>query len=548
MHDTFRTKTRRELVRVLFRNWFLIAFTVLVVAGGTLVYSKAVAKPIYRSHVTLMFKQPVNDSRISTDSPERALEVFVKAQQQIVMSDLVLARALVIAEDPNLRKQWEQLKGRLQAVTAKREGDVSAINGEIDRFLSAKTAENVAGTVPNRVRSMLEGDQEELKKFAKSVELETPGGERVALTESFTILVDRPASSDRDDGHLDAKRAADLVADMYMVRHRQLQQALSDPAIRVMSTVVHEIGNEVEQRRSAYEQFVEANAADIGVLEQLLKSGTEHGIQILLTRIREADAKLHLDLARTRALRNVILADLPAPALEADGVDAMSDEEVAAATANDIAAELLKDNAALLSLREKLAQLEAQRAKLASKFIPESRNIRYLDEEASRLKRELLRTLVAHANGLNVTIRAYEEQQAKNREMLASTAAQQNAITRKLTQYIRLKNDLEIAQKQLDDLREQRIAAEANSLRAREAITISTLDEASTPDPDRPVAPRPFLYTLIALVVSLIMGTGLAFLTDHYDHTLRSSDEAERYLGVPVVGTVKRYGGGLVTA
>lgn len=66
------------------------------------------------------------------------------------------------------------------------------------------------------------------------------------------------------------------------------------------------------------------------------------------------------------------------------------------------------------------------------------------------------------------------------------------------------------------------------------------------PDPDKPISPQTMIYTIVAGLVSLLLGIALAFLADHFDHTVRSTVEAERYLGVPVLGTVKKRGRRLV--
>jgi len=172
--------------------------------------------------------------------------------------------------------------------------------------------------------------------------------------------------------------------------------------------------------------------------------------------------------------------------------------------------------------------------------------MRNLSDEIAQMKRQLVQTVVAHAMSLRVSIKAIEEQLTKNGELLKGTLAEQNETTRKLAEYIRKKNDLMTAEAQLADLKKEAVAAEAGSLRARDIMTIRKMDEASMPDPSKPNSPKTMLWTLVALVASMLIGTAMAFLADHFDHSLRSSDEAERYLGVPVVGTVKRYGNGLV--
>lgn len=528
---------------VFFRNWKMMLATVVVLTGGTWLACSLIATPVYRSQVSLIFKEPRNDNSTSVDSSERNLEVFVKAQQQILQSDLVMARTKVIAEDEALRSQWLNLRSELD--TAQRTGqNVTPIQQRIDEFLT-RGAGKQEGTVSYRVNELLEHDQEELRKFKKSIELETPGGERVALTESFVVKVDRPGPKSRAESYKDAHYAADILADMYMVRHRQLQTALTAPAAKVMQTVIDEIDKDVETKRKNYEAFVQKYPSDIGVLEQLTKSGAEQGVQIVLTKIREEDARLQLRLAKAKALQEVIAKDLPAAASGEGGIEALSEDELTNVAMN-LAPEVLADNPVVLSIRGKVAEAAAKRAKLSAQYTPEARNMRFLAEEMTQLKRQLAQTVIGYTQSLKVTIKAAEEQLAKNREIMRTTLEEQNETTRKLAEYIRKKNDLETAERQLADLKKERVSAEASSLRARDMVTIRKLDEASMPNPAKPSSPKTMLWTLGALIASVLLGTSMAFGRDHFDHSLRSTDEAERYLGIPVVGTVKRYGGGLV--
>lgn len=54
----------------------------------------------------------------------------------------------------------------------------------------------------------------------------------------------------------------------------------------------------------------------------------------------------------------------------------------------------------------------------------------------------------------------------------------------------------------------------------------------------KPIAPQPFRNTLLGAVVGLVFGFGMAFLYEYLDNTIKSSEEAERLYGAPVLGIV----------
>ncbi|MBN2562411.1 MAG: hypothetical protein JXQ75_15915 [Phycisphaerae bacterium] len=536
MNDSYGTRSLREIVRIVFQHWFMMLFIVVLGTAGTYAVCQYVA-PVYESTVSLMFKRPLSKSPISTDQGERALEVFVKAQQQIVMSDLVLARAKVISEDPVLRKRWGELRERWESARSAGRGSVAEVQGDIGDFLRRD--------VGSRVQKLLEEGQSELKEFEESVKLETPGGEQVAMTESFTLTARRPSQRDDPESCKNAMYVADTLADMYMVRYQELQQTLSDPALRVMQDVINAFEREVKADLDRYGEFVQTHSADIGVLEQLLKSGTEHGTQVVLTKVRENDATLVLELARDRAVFEVMKAQLPVKAFEPGGIEEMTGVEVEDAVAS-ISVEFLQDNVGFAELVKEQAKLEAKRAQIEAQYTEESRDVRYLRQEVLEGKRQLLRSIVAHARGLEAGIKAREQQKIRSDQLVKETTAEQDEIHKKLAEYAQLKNSFLVAQKHIEELQQEKLDAMSDQMRARESVTITKLDQASVPDVNRPVTPKTLIYTVVAFVVSSLLGVAGAFLADHFDHTLRSAIEAERYLGVPVLGSVKKRGRRLV--
>ncbi|UZJ79335.1 YveK family protein [Fictibacillus sp. KU28468] len=57
---------------------------------------------------------------------------------------------------------------------------------------------------------------------------------------------------------------------------------------------------------------------------------------------------------------------------------------------------------------------------------------------------------------------------------------------------------------------------------------------------DSPVKPNAKLNMAIALVVGLMTGVGLAFLLEYLDNTLKSEQDIEHFLGLPVLGTIPK--------
>ena len=69
-----------------------------------------------------------------------------------------------------------------------------------------------------------------------------------------------------------------------------------------------------------------------------------------------------------------------------------------------------------------------------------------------------------------------------------------------------------------------------------ETNNVRIVEEARVPR--NPVRPRIWLNISLALVVGLMLGCGLAFFVEYFDNTIRTPEEAERYLGLPTLGMI----------
>lgn len=67
---------------------------------------------------------------------------------------------------------------------------------------------------------------------------------------------------------------------------------------------------------------------------------------------------------------------------------------------------------------------------------------------------------------------------------------------------------------------------------------VNILSKAVTaPDPS-PVAPKPLLNIAIAIVLGGMIGVGLAFLLEYMDNTIKTENDIEKKLALPVLGSI----------
>jgi capsular polysaccharide biosynthesis protein len=61
---------------------------------------------------------------------------------------------------------------------------------------------------------------------------------------------------------------------------------------------------------------------------------------------------------------------------------------------------------------------------------------------------------------------------------------------------------------------------------------------AELPESPSPIKPNPVLNMAIAFVVGLMVGVGIAFLMDYLDNTIKSEQDIEKIMRLPVIGAI----------
>ncbi|PPA70295.1 YveK family protein [Jeotgalibacillus proteolyticus] len=67
---------------------------------------------------------------------------------------------------------------------------------------------------------------------------------------------------------------------------------------------------------------------------------------------------------------------------------------------------------------------------------------------------------------------------------------------------------------------------------------VNVLTPAVVTPSQSPVSPQPFLNMAIALVVGLMVGVGVAFLLEYLDNTIKTEQDIEKTLDLPILGVI----------
>lgn len=107
--------------------------------------------------------------------------------------------------------------------------------------------------------------------------------------------------------------------------------------------------------------------------------------------------------------------------------------------------------------------------------------------------------------------------------------------------------DSQVAQIVVQDTSAKRAADIANTTAAvfqkevpklMNVDNVKVLSKAALGENPSPVKPQPLLNVVIAIVVGLMVGVGLSFLLEYLDNTLKTEQDIENILELPVMGVI----------
>ena len=126
-------------------------------------------------------------------------------------------------------------------------------------------------------------------------------------------------------------------------------------------------------------------------------------------------------------------------------------------------------------------------------------------------------------------------QKEQNLRQLLDEAKQSAALMNdKLIQYEILSRDVEVHRLLYDRLLSR--IKEFNITETQQEVEVWVIENADTPK--TPITQGPRRTLMLGFLFSLIAGIGLAFFIDYMDNTVKTAEDAERRLGIPILGMV----------
>lgn len=210
------------------------------------------------------------------------------------------------------------------------------------------------------------------------------------------------------------------------------------------------------------------------------------------------------------------------------------------------------DNLLIQQYKAKLTDLEIELVSLTPNYTEKHPKVvavqAAIAETKAKLNDEIARVVNAEASSVNPIHQGLLQTEIQAQVDIAAATAQKQAIDQIMAEdsqeivklpskeqgLVRVARDANVAQEIYIMLAKR--YEEARISEVMEPTDVQIIDTAIAPE--NPIKPKKVLNVVIAAILGLFAGTGIAFFTEYINKTIRTAEDVKQYLDLPVIGSI----------
>jgi succinoglycan biosynthesis transport protein ExoP len=196
----------------------------------------------------------------------------------------------------------------------------------------------------------------------------------------------------------------------------------------------------------------------------------------------------------------------------------------------------IREEPVIKEMHDRLISLRLNLNELLTKYTENHREVQRVREEISLaeadLRKEVERVIDLQETSLSA-LRAEEDALRSTVNMLYTEV---KSLPEKELTISKLQRAIDNHKEVYSMLMLKREEARVTEASDRRLANVSVISPATLPE--RPIKPRKGLLLLVGCLIGLIGGFGLAFVLEFMDHSLRTSEDVEHYLDLPVLASI----------
>ena len=486
------THLRDYLFVILKRKWLILSLVLVVTSLVTIQMSRLPA--IYEAEALIRIEPKQSSVLKSKDVVITAPDPNFWGTQLKLLENPALARQVVLTLD--LPNNPNFFGGQAQG----------GIFSSLRRILSRPKGSGAAPAAPTGLNVITENELAERELSSEELAKLEPYEDAIISGETIepqpqTNLV--KIKFQHPDPSL-AQKIANTLADVFAKNNLERTTEGSQKASHILAREISNFQTKIKQRQ-----------------EEMFNYARNHNLPLN----NEPDG--NLEAKRLMTLSNQLLD------AENDRKNLQAQYESAKNTGDPFSVPDVVNSERIARLRDRISALKEKRDSLLVTYTPEwpevkkvEAELRPLEAEVSKGAREIVNSMksrheaaIARENDLR---RSYQQQRG--------TTTQQ---TRDQIGMLQMSQELETDKQYLNTLLQKQKELSGGSSETNE-VTISSYSRF----PRAPIGPPRLRNIMIAFLLSLVAGIGLAFLLDFLDDTVKSLEDVDRYLHIPALALI----------
>lgn len=377
------------------------------------------------------------------------------------------------------------------------------------------------------LRRMVSGEKPAPRKAPEAVNLEVIG--QAQLRDAPLTPEELAALEPYEDAIIGAEKVEGVVGtNLFNIKYRHTEPEMAQKVANALAEVFR--ANNIESATQNSSKAEHVLAREIAALQDKIRYETEalfnfarekglpptmdNTFNVEAPRLIELSRQL-LDAENARKMAQAVYVNAK------DSTDALSIPEV-------------QKSERITNIQERISALQEKKAALEVTYTKEWPEVKKADVAIKRLQSELEKAANESVAMLKARFEAAQAHENSIREMYLRQRGTTDQNTRDQIEMAAYTQRLETSKQNLNTmLQKQREVQIAQGDKGSE-VSIENYSRV----PRSPVGPARMRNVVIAFVLSLFAGIGLAFLLDFLDDTVKSLDDVDRYIHLPSLAMI----------
>ena len=302
-----------------------------------------------------------------------------------------------------------------------------------------------------------------------------------------------------------AQKIADTLADVFVANNLNLQESGTSKAAQDLAQEIAKYQEQVKKKQQ--DIFTYAKTYELPLADTPGSSLRQQRVATYSSQLLDAENK-------RRSLQSAYAA-------AKDSADPFANPEV-------------QKDERIMRLRDKITELNDKETALKQKYTDEwpevkqvQAQIKQLEDELKKAPAEVMASMKAKADAAASDLAGLQASYTRE----SGLSAQQ---TKNVIELASMRADLASDQQYLNTLYQKRRELNAVSGETGTSVSVSNYSRL----PRSPVGPARLKTIVIAFILALVAGIGLAFLLDFLDDTIKTVEDVDRYINLPALALI----------